>query len=408
MAQKLRYDAGPQESENLSLDDRFIPIRAEDLAELLAADAKFGVAAATMREVAESMTLIIDQEIGAFERRLAHAYAPLNPDRDTVLVDASLAGEGTGEAEHVMAMLGNLMWQANFEEMDEAQVVAAVEAANTRGMKIKLDPDLVAALRVWARGHGLIKQMRRPLLKPWRKEEVEVPVLKRLVVAIQMRDNPNLYIKMFKEIPIRDLEALMPHARVKMGPKEMLTLTASGGGAVWTIATKIITTGLAAAGQLLYVLAAPLVMLSWKTFSSYRRAIKDRDSERTRNLYYQNLANNASAIHMLTTVVAQEEVKEALVGYAFCHLLGSEPSEEPVTRERLDEAAERYLGERLGVPVNFDMPDAVETLDRFGLWEDRDAMRVVPPDRALAILEQHRLERRSADYHSRLSRDAST
>jgi hypothetical protein len=170
---------------------------------------------------------------------------------------------------------------------------------------------------------------------------------------------------------------------------------------VWTIALKIITTGLAAAGALLYVLAVPLAGLFWKTFSNCKRAIRDRDSERTKNLYFQNLATNASTIHMLATAVGQAEVKEALLAYAFCvsHTLDGADGD---LEARLDEQIEAYLKEKFDADVNFDMPDALETMDRLGLWQDKSQLRVVPPDQALEILEAHRRERRTADYHSTL------
>ena len=250
-----------------------------------------------------------------------------------------------------------------------------------------------------ARGHGTITRTRRVLKRPWKKEPYELAVLKRLVVAIRLRDGAHLMIKMFKNIPLGDLEALMPHARVKMGPRELLTTLASGGGAVWTIATKLIATGLAAAGTLLYVLAAPLAALSWRTFRSYRRALKDRDSDRTKHLYYQNLANNASAIHMLATGVGQEEVKEALLIYSICAGGLAEQDGVPVTAERIAAAVEDYLQLKFGIDVEFDIPDAIETIDRLGLWEDRGRFRVLPPASAMEVLSEHRRERQSAGYH---------
>jgi hypothetical protein len=386
----------------LIVDDRFIPIRAEDLAGVLAHDAEaFGDHAEALRDIAEAVTLVIDQEVGTFERELSHAYAPFNPDRDTLVMPGDEASGEDGEADGVMRMLENLLWQANFEEMDDEQVVAAIQAANSHGMRIRLDPERVRIMRVWVRGRGTATQWRRPWRRPWTKESFELPVLKRLVVAIRMRSSPYLMVKLFKEIPMSDLESLLPHARVKMSPREMLKLAATGSGAIWTLAFKIITTGLAAAGQILYLVAAPLAALTWKTFSGYKRAIKDRDSERTKNLYFQNLANNASAIHMLATIVGQSEVKEALLAYAFCltHQLDSQGRR---LEGELDELVEAYLMAKFNVRVNFDMPDALETMDRLGLWEDRVHLRVIPPEQALVVLETHRLERRSARYHAGL------
>ena len=49
-------------------DDRFIPVRAEDLAETLATGVEtFGPQAPGLREVAEALTEVNDQEVGFFE-----------------------------------------------------------------------------------------------------------------------------------------------------------------------------------------------------------------------------------------------------------------------------------------------------------------------------------------------------
>ncbi len=386
------------DNDPLSLDDRFIPVRAEDLAGVIAGDVDtFGENASALQDVADAITLVIDQEVTAFERQISNEYAPFNPDRDTIILPGDEPSGETGEADALLAMLTNLLWQANFEEMDEEQLFAAIREGNTRGIRIQVDPEKVRVLRIWVRGRGTTTRTRRPLRRPWTKEPYELDVLKRLVVAIRLRDGAHLMIKMFKNIPLGDLEALMPHAKVKMGPREFVTTIASGGGAAVTVTTKLIATGLAAAGSLLYVLALPLAGLGWKTFSSYRRALKDRDSDRTKHLYYQNLANNASVIHMLATNVAQAEVKEALLCYAICSTGNVDGGSGQA--QRLGAETERYLSAKLGIDVNFDVDDALETIDRLSLWEDRDALRVVPPKQALTILEEHRRERRSASYH---------
>jgi hypothetical protein len=71
----------------LAVDDRFTPVRAEDLAEILTEDTQtFGEHSGPLLRIAEAVTLVIDQEVSTFERELAHAYAPFNPDRDTLLM----------------------------------------------------------------------------------------------------------------------------------------------------------------------------------------------------------------------------------------------------------------------------------------------------------------------------------
>ena len=93
--------------------------------------------------------------------------------------------------------------------------------------------------------------------------------------------------------------------------------------------------------------------------------------------------------------------KEALLCYAMCFTGNVDGGQGYAGR--LGAEAERYLSAKVGIDVHFDVEDALETMDRFALWEDRDALRVVPPEEALAILEAHRRERRSANYHVELA-----
>ena len=144
-----------------------------------------------------------------------------------------------------------------------------------------------------------------------------------------------------------------------------------------------------------WVAIAALMGLSLRSFFGYRRARQARDSQRTRHLYDKNLANNAAVLHVLINQIAREELKEALLAYAFVAAadgaIGCEAD--------LDRRTEDWLRERFGVEVNFDCPDAVETLDRLDLWTDRGAWRVASAQEAIDRLEAHWRDRRTIDYH---------
>ncbi len=67
------------------LDDRFIPLRAEDIAERLVRDApSLGVEPRALKAAADGVMDVLRQEVGSFERAVAALYANVNPDRDTV------------------------------------------------------------------------------------------------------------------------------------------------------------------------------------------------------------------------------------------------------------------------------------------------------------------------------------
>jgi hypothetical protein len=125
------------------------------------------------------------------------------------------------------------------------------------------------------------------------------------------------------------------------------------------------------------------MMLLWRTFSGYRSARHKRDWQRTHHLYYHNLANNSAALHILLSMTAQEEMKEAVMAYLLCARSSSIRGESDLKAE-----AEEYLRERFGVEVDFDVSDAVRTVERYELWEDRAGLRVISISEATERLER--------------------
>ena len=365
-------------------DDRFVPIQPGELVAALSRDAaRFGTCAAELRPLAELLQSVLAQEAAAFERTLLELYSPFNPDRDTLaLTDLSAARTPQNYSE-LAGRLERLFDKANFERLSEVQIAAAIRAANTHGLKVRLRPERVETLAVWVRGRGTAERRVRTWRSPLRPERRVVPVYRRLAVVARLRDDPNVLLKMFKEIPIEDVEALLPHAEVEMNWFDRVKMFSGGAGALGSTATKVF--GVLALTKLLWVVTIGLATLMVRTFLGYRRARINRDWQRTRHLYYQNLANNAGVIHKLVAMIAQEELKEALLAYAFCAAPGSTALRKP---EELDRRIETYLLQRFGAQVDFDGPDAIRTLERLELWNDRTALRVVPPQQALGRLRQ--------------------
>ena len=87
----------------MAIDDRFIPVRAEGLGGILTEETQtFGEHSGPLLGISEAVTLVIDSEVSTFERELAHAYAPFNPDCDTLLMPGD---EPTGENPQRSAVL---------------------------------------------------------------------------------------------------------------------------------------------------------------------------------------------------------------------------------------------------------------------------------------------------------------
>ncbi len=382
-------------------DDRFIPVAPSDLIDLVTSDTDlFGPTAADLSRVADGILSILEQERSAFERLTIEAYAPFNPDRETLVLDEERESDEADEAV-LMSKLEHMLEKANFERLSPDQVQAAIEAGNTHGLRVNLDQSSVESVSIWVRGRTESIVRRRTLLNPRKGIEENVATFNRLVLIAKMSREQHLHIKMFKDIPIRDVEALLPHARVKINRKDAFFMVGGGAGAIWSVATKLTIASVAAVTNLLWVLALPLAGFSWRLFSGYRRALKERDSHRARHLYYQGLGSNRSAVHTVATLICEEEIKEAVLLYAFCapHVV---ERLRPQSLADMDRLIQNYLKERIGIDVDFDIHDAVETLERLGLWVDQDSFKVLDIEEGIAELEQHRIERRSVDYHAQL------
>ena len=145
--------------------------------------------------------------------------------------------------------------------------------------------------------------------------------------------------------------------------------------------------------QMLWVGVVALGGLSVRSLLGYRRAKHTRLSQMTHHLYYQNVANNAGVLDQLVASIGQEELKEALLAYAIVH--GGEVGDVPTLARR----ASQWLAAHYDVAVDFDGPDAVATLERLGLWADREGWALRPPAEAVQELARRWQERLTVEHH---------
>ncbi|MBL4685983.1 MAG: DUF3754 domain-containing protein [Nannocystaceae bacterium] len=372
-------------------NDRFIPVRSEDLVEaILEQSDRFPQVTDHMEALCREMDRVIVQETTAFQRFIGRRYDAVNPARETKAVrpapnDAALA--------ELQQMLGYLIEKANYEHLDKAEIEATIKAAKSHGMQIRTDPDRLERLELYVRGQAEQEQRKRSIRSPIRGKKRVVEVFQRLVVVFQFKGEPTLNLKLFRDIPVADVEALLPHAEAVMSLFDRFKVAAGSAGAFGGIAWKI-AAGTAIFGQLAWAGIVALCGLSIRAFFGYRRARHTRASQMTHNLYYRIVANNAGVLELLLGSIGQEELKEAVLGYT---LLLHRP--DLTTDTDLEVAASQWLKETFGVTVDFDARDAIETLDRFELWADRDQLVPVSPAQAHQRLTVHWRDAASERYH---------
>lgn len=379
-------------------DDRYVPLRACDLLDALGSEhVRRGGDRIAFERFSHALRDVIEQEAVALDRDLSDQYSFFNPDRDTRPLASDADARSHSGYEAMRESLERLLDKANFERLTDFDVAKVVRAANSHGLRIRLYPDRIVWLSIWLRGRGIAQRTRRSWRRRFRKETVELETFRRLVVAGRLKDDPHILLKMFKDIPEQDIEALLPHAEVEMGLIDRLVMFTGGAGALGSTAMKlfsIISGSLLVISRLLWVLIIGFGTVIFRTFMGYRNARMSRDSQRTRHLYYYNLSNNAGTIHTLVRMIASEELKEAALAYVFC-LFRDAAGATTESPARLGARVERFLFDRFGVEVDFDEADAVKTLERLELWEDRAALRTVDIATATQRLEERWRTRRA-------------
>ncbi len=358
-------------------DDRWIPIDVHALLETLIEDRErlgLAISAESLRADEQRFAAALGREAFERERKVLRAYAPVDPDRDTVRVD-NLSGATTTD-EALNPLVEHLFLKAGFDRLGPEAIEQALEVSSPLGLSVKLRPELVERVELWARGLGETTMQVRTWRHPLRGEEIRVEVHRRLAVVFRLRASQSLSLKLFREIPVADVEALLPHAEVRMRPIDQVVVVGGSAGALGGLASKlasIVVYGAAAASNLLWVAVVALTGASLRSFLGWRNAKSRRDSQMSRHLYYQNLASNAGVLRTLSGLALDEDLKEALLVHAFSGSTAHRDTAGPVEPDALGARISAWLRERFDVTVHFDIHDALTTAQRLLREADRAA-----------------------------------
>jgi hypothetical protein len=384
--------------------EHFIPLRKADLVRYLADDAHLkGDERKLFLELCVLLSATFHYQYHQRLEALKDLYAPFNPDSVTKEPEPRSPDELDALVPRFFGNCRELLEAANYHRLTREEIAEAAGAASDWGVRLKVDFEAFEQLEVFARGDVVGSQTRRDLWTFYRPVEVTVPLYQRLVVLFRLREHPAaargldtdaIYLKIFKTIPKKALDLLLPCSQFRMtllDRGKIILPTVSG---LVIAGVKLATKGaalLAFAGfyGLLAFLGLVVGTLGYgvKSFLGYQRTKDKYQLNLTRNLYYQNLDNNAGVLFRLLDEAEEQEFREAVLAYA---LLRRRAGSEGWTPEQLDQGAEQYLGELLHVPVDFEVHDALEKLTRLGVAEEAadGRWRAVPLSTALARLDR--------------------
>jgi hypothetical protein len=328
-------------------------------------------------EVADRLESIFALECAHEEEELKDAYRPLRPADDEPEPDPESEDAAERDAydaemwSHFLALLARSLTRANYVRLSRADLQAAAERQSLPGLRVRVDFSAYDRLELFVRGDGeQIREYRR-WTSPWRKRELRVPTHERIVLMARLRSEPGLHLKLFRDIPEHDVEALLPGTKFKMRLFDHFKISGAGGTAIVSFLLRASKPALFLP-KVLLPFFYPIVIVgacfyAAKTAWGYFKA---KDSYRSRlmnELFFQMLDGDVGVITRVVDEAEEEEAKECFLAWAALRRHG------PLSDEALRGRVEHYLQLAHGHSVAFDLEDAVGKLLRVGIGRRRSA-----------------------------------
>lgn len=379
-------------------DARFIPYRRRDLEQFLLESPELGVANRdAFKGITEALALHYHLQFHQTLESLKDAYAPMNPDADTVAMYQPNPEQLKQKEAALFETLTALLNKANFERITDEDLQRALSEESLFKIKLQIDFDDFEEILFFRRGESVREETLTSMLG-LRKQEVAFINYDRVVVIVKFK--PQAYfdqqkrgdiffqpgatiVKFFRNIPRGDLEMLFPNSEVRMKPidKLMIGVLAAVGGVIMLV-TKLGTTLLLSGALIgfwlgmhndpielnqtnLLALAAGFGTLGaflWKQFSNFKNRKIRFMKTLADNLYFKNLDNNMGVFHRLIDAAEEEECKEAMMAYYVLFL-----ADKAMTEPELDAEVERWFKKNLQYQLDFEIDDALEKLVKLGL-----------------------------------------
>ncbi len=384
---------------------RYLPLRPDEALELclsdLPADDRPG-----LRQVSDLLGALVHASYRERWQRAKDAYAPFSPDVEARAQRADAGSPDGPEAEeHLVAELRSVLDAANYDEVPRSVLDDALGESSVFQVRLDADLDDFADLLLFRRGltHRHERQER------WwglRSQELDYLEYRRVVLYARYRDRQwfadrgrdvdalpflpgKAVLKLFQEVPEKDLEMLLPNTEVRMRTidKVVIGVPALASGIVVAV-TKLAT----ALGLLLLFLGAAVGLRSrspeldtgtlvtllggfvavgaylWRQYGKFTSRRTSFMKTLSENLYYKTVGAGPGVLFTVLDAAEEEDVKEALLAYR-CLLDG------PLAQEVLDERVEERLrtsGRLDGQRVDFEVADAVGKLERLGVVRQQD------------------------------------
>ncbi len=397
---KIRYQS--------DLFEHFIPISLNRLiVDLLDSNLLLAEQNKSFKQFCASYRALFHAQTHSELQQLKQIYQPFNPDRDS-LIDSQ---ENTdSQLARLKNELYSMLEKANYEKLSEDQLNAALNKISPHGVKVSVDFDEFAEVALFFRGSAIHTKLHRNWKRfKFKKEPIEVQIYRRLFVLIQPKNREQwishltthgqmsltkatkkvnaslkslgisgnkdvVYIKLFKDIPRADLEMLFPNTRIQIRLFDKIKLGVMGGGGTAGGVMATITKLSAAIDPVSAMIAiGGLLGIIWRQIAKIFSQRAKYSAILTKNLYFYSLSNNMGALTYLVDSAESEECKEAILTYFFLLQAGES------RRADLDKGIEQYIQQQYAIPMNFEIDDGLNKLQKNGLLLRYDEMISAKP-----------------------------
>ncbi len=378
----------------------FVPVHTAELIDLLAGDRTLPEGAGqTVRLLGELLQDVYHAHFRHRQVAIKNAYAPFDPDSDATPL---LALSASQKQQRLNGLLKDLAWlldRANFRHLDREEIEPMLQSASDWGIRMDVDFSAFEHVALFVRGDAYQERPLRALRTLYRLESVEVPIFRRLVLVLKMRQHPRLgpkvdtehvFLKIFKDIPRADVDMLLPGARVRLRlfdrGKIGFGMLSGIGTVLWRMHEEVVRaiTDVTMGNNTLWGLTAGVVGYAYKSYYDYQQTRQAYHLTLTQSLYFQNLDSNAGVLTRLFDEAEEQETRTTLLAY-FC--LWRYGGSDGLPQEELEAAMELYLDRYAEVSLLCEPGESLARLARLDLVEvGAGRARAVPPEQALERL----------------------
>ncbi|CAC5387348.1 unnamed protein product [Mytilus coruscus] len=305
------------------------------------------------------------------------------------------------------------------------EIKALFDPINPDKDTVKVDRNNFDILRIWALG-----KEKPEVSIPWYRKlqfwktpvrQTDGPAFyKRVVIALRLKKDQKLMLKVYKEVPVNGLEMLLPDGRIVIKSRDKQIIAGSAFLAMSSVLAKCVTILAHMNVDWFLVVFITAGLLGGRTYTVYNNRRNKYLARLNRQLYFKNVANNRGSLALLVDRAEDESFKEALMAYTFLltnrSVLAMKKDIQFVPTElgnitdlHLERKCEEWIEKKTGAKIEFDSSEAIKHLQDFGILSiSNGKLNVLPLDSAMRNLPQQptpKVERMEEDLLEGYDRD---